>query len=812
MDHRLFAADEYNNRVLAYQLDSQNRLLERDARWVFGQKDVYSAESIRSARHLRIPLALAYDKVDKRLYVGDGWHDRFLIFDADPEHLEDGGGHEAIAVLGQPDFDTQDPRPTIKRFDFAVTRGRGIASSLIPLGVAIDEKRRRAFISDGGNNRVLVFDIHRDRLQNGADAIAVLGQPDFTSKGIRLTASGMNSPGHMTYDQDRDRLFVVDSLHHRVLVFDVAPEKLTNGMAPSFVIGQPDFVTTLSPQEVRRYLTIPTPQSITDPNGIVYDPAKDYLYVTDRGNDRIMAFDVAPEKMVNHPYAVAVLGQRSDESHSSQVEADHSGQDQLYDPRGMAIDSENQQLYAADSHFARIVVYNFPETKRPVNLPSRGVSTFSSLDPHVVLNPWERRSGFVTMESEAEAVSFYMFTRTRFELEHLSGRQSRILLSQFAASAPEPTRQALLFVEGRSGRTSSVFLANPGEEPASVQFTLRQGSSEAGNASRTLQPGTSLTASIADLMGATVETGTLQVRSSVPVAVTAWYEAENHQGEDTAAALPLVRDLDSMGDVLPNLMAGGGYETDVVLLNTGDTSLRGVLSVRDRSGEEVEEQTYAVGPGSSFVYSLSDSGTVPRRRYAVARPDSSAPPVMTALIRRLDEGLITATTVESLATHTLARIAVDTMPNLIHHGLEKDLHFIVANANEQSATVRFILRDLDGREVDRYEQIVLPGHQRPFSMSRFFGRTQFAGSVLFFSDLPVGLSARLTTVNLRGDEILTELPVVLGKDAAGPVVYPFVDGEGHSTQIVISAPEESAVQSELSFFTPDGEVMEVIIR
>ena len=130
--------------------------------------------------------------------------------------------------------------------DFAVTRGRGIASSLIPVGIAIDERGRRAFVSDGGNNRVLVFDIAKARLQNGADALAVLGQSSFTSREIELSDEGMSSPGHLAYDPDHDRLFVVDSLHHRVLVFDVAPENLSNGMAASRVIGQPDFVTTTS--------------------------------------------------------------------------------------------------------------------------------------------------------------------------------------------------------------------------------------------------------------------------------------------------------------------------------------------------------------------------------------------------------------------------------------------------------------------------------------------------------------------------------------------------------------------------------------
>ena len=170
VDHRLWVADEYNNRVLGFQLDSENRLLEREARWVIGQPDFHNARAERSRSGMNVPLAVAYDSVDKRLYVGDGWNDRVLIYDVDPERLQLGGGHDAVVVLGQADFESQEPGTARNRFDFAVDRGRGIASNMLPVGITIDGAGRRAFISDGGNNRVLVFDIDRDRLENGADA------------------------------------------------------------------------------------------------------------------------------------------------------------------------------------------------------------------------------------------------------------------------------------------------------------------------------------------------------------------------------------------------------------------------------------------------------------------------------------------------------------------------------------------------------------------------------------------------------------------------------------------------------------------
>ena len=390
-DHRLWVADEYNNRVLGFQLDSHNRPLEMSARWVFGQENFRSAAATRLATGLKIPLALAYDAGDKRLYVGDGWNDRVLIYDVDPERLQPGGDQRAIIVLGQPDFETQDPRARRDRFNFAVDIGRGIASNMLPVGIAIDVAGRRAFVSDGGNNRVLVFDVHKDRLRSGADAIDVLGQPDFTTTDARLGPDGFNAPGHLAYDPNADRLFVVDNRHHRVVVFDASPQALRRSTLASFVLGQPDLTTTTPPRGLRGPGKIITSKSLTFPNGVAYDRVRQQLYVSDQGNNRVLAFDVSVDDMRNHPAAIAVYGQRDAVSTSDQVESDVSAQDQLYDPRGLAFDPMTRQLYVTDSHWARLMMFSASDDSHDVTIAPDGLQRFSSLDPLMVLRPWPSR-------------------------------------------------------------------------------------------------------------------------------------------------------------------------------------------------------------------------------------------------------------------------------------------------------------------------------------------------------------------------------------------------------------------------------------
>ena len=819
VDHRLWVADEYNNRVLGFQLDRHNRLLEREARWVIGQENFYRARADRSVTGIKIPLALAYDRVDKRLYLGDGWNDRVLIYDVHPDRLQEGGNQKAIVVLGQPDFDTQDARATRNRFNFAVDLGNGIASNRLPVGIAIDAEKRRAFISDGGNNRVLVFDIDKNHLHNGADAIAVLGQPDFTSNASRLTPDGLNSPSHLDYDPDHNRLFVVDNRNQRVLVYDT-PVGIENGLAAGVVIGQPDFTSTARLRMATKVTTTfqggsraTSPQDLRSPNGIAYDRIKQRLYVADQGNDRVLVFDASPNRLIDYPIALAALGQRTLESHSDQVTADLSAQDQLYDPRGLAFDSENQQLYVADSHWARLMVFNFPSSSRSVRVPALGTTMYSSLDASVVLQSPDMNTGYGRLSLEAGAHAAYLLTRSTSVMDPITEQQSRVLISQTGARPGPAARRHLVFADGRNGARTTVSIVNLGDRPLTTEFTLQSEQGATNVISRKLQAGQSLLVSdVADLMGTTFDTAGLTVESDAPTSVTAWSRMKNRDGEEILTALPVVSGRpEEPANVLSHVTVGGGYQTDIVLLHTGAEAVRGMLVMFDEFGKELQSQAYTLAPGAVSVWQPAAAGLIPRHQYIVVHPESGMAPVIASLVHRSDKGLITLTGAGTANVLKRAQVPVNTMPDLLRHGRRTAFHLVIANADRQGASVRFILRDLDGREVDRVEQLFLPGMQRDFTLGSLFDMTKFAGSITIISDVPVAVSARQITMNIRGDEILTGIPILQGLSQT-PLMFPYVDGSGQSTQLYIVSDDETDIDSEIEFFKTNGEKLEVILR
>jgi len=304
-NHRLFVADQRNGRVTVYNLDPEGGPAQTYAVHVLGKRthlSRYTAFEEASERLLLHTLGgVSYDHVHQRLFVVEvpsgginrAW--RILVFDAAPDRLEDGAA--AIAVLGQPDFRTREVG--IGKNRFASLRGH-----------VLDETHQRLFVSDGGNNRVLVFDVSPKALKNGTDAYAVLGQSDFTSNSEGLGPDKLRSPSSLVLDDVHLRLFVADSGNNRILLFDATPDRLKNGAKAMGVLGQPDFHSR-RPRE--------KPNQIA-PGGMSLDTKYQRLFITDswagehHTRVRILVFDVSPERWTNEPEAIAVIGQPNSSS------------------------------------------------------------------------------------------------------------------------------------------------------------------------------------------------------------------------------------------------------------------------------------------------------------------------------------------------------------------------------------------------------------------------------------------------------------------------------------------------------------------
>src|SRR5205814_2101442 len=132
-----------------------------------------------------------------RVYVTDRSNHRVLGWSSEASLL---AGAPADLVLGQPNMGSAAFGKTASTFTF-------------PWDVAVD-KAGRVYVSDNGNNRVLIFDDPYAGTPPFSAAV-VLGQADFVSVscnrgGTAVTQATLCGPTFLTIDPD-DNLYVSDT-------------------------------------------------------------------------------------------------------------------------------------------------------------------------------------------------------------------------------------------------------------------------------------------------------------------------------------------------------------------------------------------------------------------------------------------------------------------------------------------------------------------------------------------------------------------------------------------------------------------------
>jgi DNA-binding beta-propeller fold protein YncE len=219
VNHLLYVADQGNSRVTIYPLASGTPT-SQNASSVIGQSDMQTAtcnsdSGSTAADDLCYPMALDVDSTNHLLYIADEGNSRVLGFALQSTGLP--GTQNAAYVLGQPNM--QDSGCNDISID---------ANSLCyDFGVSLDTAGHRLFVADGGNNRVLEYDLTNTNTPIDGTADGVIGQTDFTGiscnqgQGDYTTATELCFPIGVTYDASSTQLYAADEGNARVVIYGV---------------------------------------------------------------------------------------------------------------------------------------------------------------------------------------------------------------------------------------------------------------------------------------------------------------------------------------------------------------------------------------------------------------------------------------------------------------------------------------------------------------------------------------------------------------------------------------------------------------
>lgn len=277
---RLFVADYSNNRVLIF--NSLPSASGAAADVVVGQPDMFSnspnqARSQPGADTLNGPTGVYSDGV--KLYVADQGNNRVLVFNQIPAS----DGASADFALGQ-----------ITLSSNTANQGASVSSMTMSSPSSVFSDGTRLFVSDFGNNRVLIF--NTVPVSTDAAADVEVGQPDMiSSSAVAASAASLDEP-YASYS-DGTSLFVADYGDNRVLVYNAIP--VADGAAADAALGQPDLASSAANQGASV-----SSATLSGPDGVFSDGTQ--LYVSDYGNNRVLQFGLqAPSSLAFQPLGVS---------------------------------------------------------------------------------------------------------------------------------------------------------------------------------------------------------------------------------------------------------------------------------------------------------------------------------------------------------------------------------------------------------------------------------------------------------------------------------------------------------------------------
>ncbi|HYR89037.1 MAG TPA: lamin tail domain-containing protein [Terriglobia bacterium] len=384
--------------------------------------------------------------------------------------------------------------------------------------------------------------------------------------------------------------------------------------------------------------------------------------------------------------------------------------------------------------------------------------------------------------------------------------QGGTLVSEAGVPVSRLVTGGLIYVEISGAANTGIAIANPNNEDVTIDYTVTDsnnvqsyitGSAIISGNSQVARFLTELPFAIRPVVG------TLTFRASVPIAVTALRGFTNERGEFLVSTLPVV-DLTvpaaTTPSYLPNFAVGGGWRTELVLVNTSDIAISGSIAFFDQAGNSTSVPVgttttssvdYLVAARRTLKFLLPNTGsTIQTGTVRVTPLAGDRTPVPLGIFSynlggvRVSEATLAALRGNQLRTY-IENSGIQGSLGSIQSG------FAIANASASTATVNIEAFRLDGTSTGLTTSVTIPvsGKTAKFTSEIFPSLPNpFKGTMKLTSTAAISVVGLRGRYNQRGDFLITTLPpseeVTLG--SSSEVIFPhIVDGGGYTTQFIL---------------------------
>jgi len=417
-------------------------------------------------------------------------------------------------------------------------------------------------------------------------------------------------------------------------------------------------------------------------------------------------------------------------------------------------------------------------------------------------------------------------------------RQGGVLVSEAAFAASAPIRSGRTYVEVGGALNTGIAFANPGTQTASVSFFFTDANGANFGDSNISIPANSQIAAFVNeapfrnALGTRLisDARTLTFTSTIPVSAAAVRTRLNERAEFMMSALPIA-DLAlsaTSATSIAHTADGGGWATEVLLVNNSDVTATGTLQFFSSAGQNFtvnldgqngNQFPYSIPMRSSRRFRTAGLATAAATGWIQIVPSGNTQTPSAAGVLSLRANNITVTETAMAATsagnafRVFAEVSGDFgTPGSIQSG------FAISNPGNNAISVNVEVTALDGTVVIPSAPLSIAAHGQFGDIVRLNLPLPFTGVI--WVSAPAGSSISVSGFRGRLNErstpelVLTAFPAFdEAATSAADLVFPqVVDAAGYSTEFALVGARPGQSAGTLRFVSQVGQPLVLPLR
>jgi hypothetical protein len=419
-------------------------------------------------------------------------------------------------------------------------------------------------------------------------------------------------------------------------------------------------------------------------------------------------------------------------------------------------------------------------------------------------------------------------------------RQNGVLVTEAGVPGMTAIASGRTYAEVNGPINTGIAFENPNSSPVTISFNFtNQNGNDFGQSSFVLAANAQTAKFLNEApFSAPAFAGTFTFNASAQVGVIALRTLANERSEflvTTQQVTALPDTFSTSTVVMGHFADGGGWGTQLLLVNTSDAAISGTVQFFGEGSPVVAGAPVTLNvngqTAASFPYSIRPRASVKLETLGAANAatqvgsvqivpgvGSTSPSALTVFSFSRNGVTVSRATVQTQPAATAFRTYVEVnsstaIPGAIQSGIA------ITNNSATSATVNFALTSLDGLNTGLTASLVVPasGHVSKFVHELFPTLSlPFRGILRVSSSNSIVMVSLRMRYNERGDFLITTTPATneAAPSTVAELMFPhIVDRGGYTTQFILfSGIAGQSTTGTLRFFGQDGQPLNLTVR